>query len=220
MCFEEQFWKEVTCQCLLQKWWWNEMDDLTKKHKRQLCLFDLFLWHLRMPFIRDVIIITYTKSLKLLVIWCPGGKLIKWNDMKILTMTIQSFQYRKIFSWLNFDPFRKSIKINPFYEFVCPSYYFRAVKKIHDFFNLILKNVFGGLYLQNRNKKSADIFTVFTPKNVLLAFIENRKLHGKSKIRRKIEHCRKSTTTENWKLRKIENGCWLGGYCATTCASG
>ena len=100
----------------------------------------------------------YTKSLKLLVIWCPGGKLIKWNDMKILTMTIQSFQYRKIFSWLNFDPFRKSIKINPFYEFVCPSYYFRAVKKIHDFFNLILKNVFGGLYLQNRNKKSADMF--------------------------------------------------------------
>ena len=148
----------------------------------------------------------YTKSQKLLVIWCPGGKLIKWNDMKILTMTIQSFQYRKIFSWLNFDPFRKSIKINPFYEFVCPSYYFRAVKKIHDFFNLILKNVFGGLYLQNRNKKSADIFTVFTPKNVLLTFIENRKLHGKSKIRRKIEHCRKSTTTENWKLRKIENG--------------
>ena len=114
----------------------------------------------------------YTKSQKLLVIWCPGGKLIKWNDMKILTMTIQSFQYRKIFSWLNFDPFRKSIKINPFYEFVCPSYYFRAVKKIHDFLNLILKNVFGGLYLQNRNKKSADIFTVFTPKNVLLTFIE------------------------------------------------
>ena len=80
------------------------------------------------------------------------------------------------------------MKINPFYEFVCPSYYFRAVKKIHDFFNLILKDVFGDLYLQNRNKKSADIFTVFTPKNVLLTFIENRKLHGKSKIRRKIEN--------------------------------
>ena len=47
-----------------------------------------FLWHLRIlqkrdavPFIRDVITIT----LKLLVILCPGGKLIKWNDMKILT---------------------------------------------------------------------------------------------------------------------------------------
>ena len=182
-----------------------------KTYETIMCLFDLAslfcnIWKYYkkgMPFIRDVI----TIILKLLVILCPGGKLIKWNDMKILTtMTIQSFQYRKIFSWLNFDPFRKSIKINPFYEFVCPSYDFRAVKKIHDFFNLILKNVFGGLYLQNRNKKSADIFTVFTPKNVLLTFIENRKLHGKSKIRRKIEHCRKSTTTENRNLRKIENG--------------
>ena len=54
-----------------------------------MCLFDLAslfcdIWEYYkkgMPFIRDVITIT----LKLLVILCPGGKLIKWNDMKILT---------------------------------------------------------------------------------------------------------------------------------------
>ena len=120
----------------------------------------------------------YTKSLKLLVIWCPGGKLIKWNDMKILTMTIQSFQYRKIFSWLNFDPFRKSIKINPFYEFVCPSYYFRAVKKIHDFFNSSSKMflVVSIYKIKIKNQR------IFLPQK---CFID---IYWKSKITRKIEN--------------------------------
>ena len=61
-----------------------------KTYETIMCLFDLAslfcnIWKYYkkgMPFIRDVI----TIILKLLVILCPGGKLIKWNDMKILRM--------------------------------------------------------------------------------------------------------------------------------------
>ena len=93
-----------------------------KTYETIMCLFDLAslfcnIWKYYkkgMPFIRDVI----TIILKLLVILCPGGKLIKWDDIKNLddddlmcsfkwldenrplTFPLFNFQYWGIFRWL------------------------------------------------------------------------------------------------------------------------